>query len=336
MRVWVDLVKFIFSFKIMIDANDNVAERIDMLSYVALRMHMYFNTEKIALGTAFIYLYDKQPYLITNWHNISGREPSNLKAKHSKCALPNKISLEVPLVTYSTPDKIFLEVPLVSLKQETYSITWEEHPVSLYRDNDDSPTETVWYEHPQHGYNVDVIAIPLYDEIFSPLKSIWYISNTQTNIIPRETALCAVNDPHIGFQEVLLLPSLDVFVLGFPKGMSGGEGFPVWKRGSIASEPELNIDNLPKLLIDTATREGMSGAPVFVQERGYWLSEEKDRFGNFKKGQGEGRRFIGIYSGRLGDDEFQAQLGIVWKASVIEEIIRSSTKGKSSFDLFPH
>lgn len=304
----------------MINTNDNVVERIDMLSYVALRMHMYFNNEKIAVGTAFIYLYDEKPYLITNWHNISGREPSTLIPKHSQCALPKKISIEVPLV---------------SLNQETYSITWKEHPVSLYRDDDDTPTESVWYEHPQHGYNVDVVAIPLHDEIFSPLKSICYISNTQTNVIPRETAICAVNAPYIGLQKVLLLPSLDVFVLGFPIGMSGGESFPVWKRGSIASEPELNIDNLPKLLIDTATREGMSGAPVFVQQRGYWLSEEKDSFGNFKKGQGEGRRFIGIYSGRLGPDEFQAQLGIVWKASVIEEIIRSSTKGKSSFDLCP-
>ena len=306
----------------MINTNDNVVERIDMLSYVALRMYMYFDNEKIAVGTAFIYLYDEKPYLITNWHNISGREPSNLIPKHSQCALPKKISIEVPLV---------------SLNQETYSITWKEHPVSLYRDNGDTPTESVWYEHPQHGYNVDVVAIPLYDEIFSPLKSIHYISNTQTNVISgeRETAICAVNDPDIGLQKVLLLPSLDVFVLGFPIGMSGGEGFPVWKRGSIASEPDLNIDNLPKLLIDTATRKGMSGAPVFVQQRGDWLSEERDMFGNPKKGQGLGRRFIGIYSGRVGDGEFQAQLGIVWKASVIEEIIRSSTKGKSSFDLCP-
>jgi len=304
----------------MINTNDNVVERIDMLSYVALRMYMYFDNEKIAVGTAFIYLYDEKPYLITNWHNISGREPSNLIPKHSQCALPKKISIEVPLV---------------SLNQETYSITWKEHPVSLYRDNGDTPTESVWYEHPQHGYNVDVVAIPLDDEIFSPLKSIHYISDTQTNVIPRETAICAVNDPYIRLQKVLLLPSLDVFVLGFPIGMSGGEGFPVWKRGSIASEPDLNIDNLPKLLIDTATRKGMSGAPVFVQQRGDWLSEERDMFGNPKKGQGLGRRFIGIYSGRVGCGEFQAQLGIVWKASVIEEIIRSSTKGKSSFDLCP-
>jgi hypothetical protein len=50
---------------------------------------------------------------------------------------------------------------------------------------------------------------------------------------------------------------------------------------------------------------------------------------------GNGKRFIGVYSGRVGDDTFQAQLGVVWKYDVIDEIIKSSTLGKSSFDLLP-
>ena len=53
-----------------------------------------------------------------------------------------------------------------------------------------------------------------------------------------------------------------MFVLGYPKGISGGRGFPIWKRASIATEPDIQHDGLPKLLVDTATREGMSGAPV--------------------------------------------------------------------------
>jgi hypothetical protein len=48
---------------------------------------------------------------------------------------------------------------------------------------------------------------------------------------------------------------------------------------------------------------------------------------------GEGRRFLGVYSGRVGDDSFKAQLGIVWKPSVIEEIIQAAMVGTSSFDL---
>ena len=44
---------------------------------------------------------------------------------------------------------------------------------------------------------------------------------------------------------------------------------------------------------------------------------------------GTGCDFLGVYSGRLSSkDEFEAQLGIVWRASVIEEIIRSGSRPK--------
>ncbi len=310
----------------MTDKETKVFEVRDPLSYVSLRVRMYFNDQEIAVGTAFVYLYNEKPYLVTNWHNVSGREPDTLKAKHKCCALPNRF---------------FVEVPFVKLNQANYSISWKEHQVLIYRDDNDSPTEAIWYEHPKHGYKVDVVAIPVNeDEVFSPLKSIWFEqestqSKAEQTVLPRTTAICAVNDPSLNLKKVLLRPSLDVFVLGFPRGMSGGGKFPVWKRGSIASEPDLDIDDLPKMFIDTATREGMSGAPVYVKQTGCWLSEEKDRLGNFQSVLGEGRRFIGVYSGRVGDDCFQAQLGIVWKPSTIEEVIQSSTIGKSSFDLSP-
>jgi len=310
----------------MTNTGAKVFEIRDPLSYVSLRIRMYFNTEELAVGTAFVYLYNEKPYLVTNWHNVSGREPSTLIAKHSQLALPNQFCVEIPFV---------------SLNQENFSISWEPHPVLIYRDHGDSPTEAIWYEHPEHGYKVDVIAIPVdEDGVFSPLKSIWYEqTNTQSKsehtVSSRTTAICAVNDSSLNLKKVRLRPSLDVFILGFPTGMSGGGNFPVWKRGSIASEPDLDIDGLPKMFIDTATRKGMSGAPVYVQQTGRWLSEEKDNLGNFQQVLGEGRRFIGVYSGRVGDDNFQAQLGIVWKPSTIEEVIQSSTIGKSSFDLSP-
>ena len=63
----------------------------------------------------------------------------------------------------------------------------------------------------------------------------------------------------------------------------------------------------------------MSGSPVIATKNGYWLPEGETDPG--KAVIGEGRRFIGLYSGRVGDDEFQAQLGIVWKESAILEIM---------------
>ena len=66
----------------------------------------------------------------------------------------------------------------------------------------------------------------------------------------------------------------------------------------------------------------MSGSPVYAQEVGYWLPEGETEFD--KASIGKGRRFVGIYSGRLGaEDEFKAQLGIVWKESALIELVES-------------
>jgi len=56
-------------------------------------------------------------------------------------------------------------------------------------------------------------------------------------------------------------------VLGYPEGMIGPGRSPIWKRGSMASEPKYNWRDKPGFLIDTATRNGMSGAPVVARHR---------------------------------------------------------------------
>jgi hypothetical protein len=51
---------------------------------------------------------------------------------------------------------------------------------------------------------------------------------------------------------------------------------------------------------------------------------------------GKGRAFIGTYAGRLGaEDEFKAQLGIVWKTAAIEAAIAAKVTGESSFQMAP-
>jgi hypothetical protein len=88
---------------------------------------------------------------------------------------------------------------------------------------------------------------------------------------------------------------MDAFVLGYPRGMSGGGHFPVWKRATIATEPDIDLDGLPRFYIDTATREGMSGSPVYAQEVGYWLPEgETDKS---KASIGKGRQIAAMPAG---------------------------------------
>jgi Trypsin-like peptidase domain len=258
---------------------------------------MCFKDIELGIGTAFFYLYEKNTYLITNWHNVTLREPETLKCKSKHAAIPDRLLIHTP--------------SFFQHESGSQAIRWDNLTLPLYEDEGDTPTKAIWYEHPQHTHKVDVIAIPL-----SGLE---------------DTSITAVNDPKLGLSKIRLSPGLDVFILGFPQGMSGGASFPIWKRGSIASEPSIDIDGLPKIYIDTATRQGMSGSPVYARVIGLWYPEdvESDNLNNAEIGQGT--RFLGIYSGRIGNDTFLAQLGIVWKLSVIEEIIKSEIKGQSSF-----
>jgi hypothetical protein len=194
----------------------------------------------------------------------------------------------------ATPDRI-----RVWLHTADRLVNWEYYGVELF-DNQGRPR---WKEHQTFGSNVDVAVIRL--EVSDKFR-----------IFP-------VNK--IDFGEFRFEISQDVFIVGFPRGITGAGKFPIWKRGSIASEPDVDIDNVPKLLIDSATREGMSGSPVIAQYVGVYKEkpENPDPFDWI----GEERKFLGVYSGRLpGQDIFEAQLGIVWKASLIDEIIVSGVQ----------
>jgi len=249
----------------------------------------------MGVGTAFFYTFDGKDYLITNWHNVSGRRPWDKKVISKHGGIPDNLVVRFPLQDVLDDGKT--------------AFRWEPRILKLYEDEDrDDP---IWLEHPTHGFEVDAVAIGI-EEL-------------------EQTKAVSANAESLDLDLLNLTPGMDVFVLGFPRGISGGGRFPLWKRGSIASEPDVHIDDLPKMYIDTATREGMSGAPVYAQETGFWAPEGKKLpdDGVF----GKGNRFLGIYSGRVGDDPFLAQLGIVWKEEAIIEIIQGDAKGTSSFTL---
>jgi hypothetical protein len=164
----------------------------------------------------------------------------------------------------------------------------------------DDQENPIWIEHPTYKEKVDVVAIPIKSEICSgynlfPINKISFDSEFKTEVAD------------------------EAFVVGYPFSDTTYLQLPIWKKASIASEPDVNLDQLPKIHIDTATRSGLSGSPVIMQRIGiHGLIN-----GEMKSDSliGRIRNFIGIYSGRIGEDELKAQLGIVWKKEVLEEII---------------
>lgn len=70
-------------------------------------------------------------------------------------------------------------------------------------------------------------------------------------------------------------------------------------------------------LVDTASRPGMSGAPVILRD---WTNDYVDGAMRAFSDQ-PATNFLGVYSGRLHASTDEAQIGLVWHASFIEDII---------------
>ena len=124
--------------------------------------------------------------------------------------------------------------------------------------------------------------------------------------------------------DMALKVAMDAFIIGFPKVITHQRVFPIWKRASVATEPNFSHDDRPVFLVDAASREGMSGAPVVLRSFGGYDTAQGGRIA----GPGAFTRFVGIYSGRYGaEDELGAQLGRVWHRAVIDEVIEAGLPG---------
>jgi hypothetical protein len=170
------------------------------------------------------------------------------------------------------------------------------HEVPLY-----SGGAAVWYEHSTRQ-NVDVVSLKLdargLDAAFA---------NVPINTVEQEHALRLY------------------------AGMIGPGQSPIWKRASIATEPLYNFRNSPGFLIDTATRKGMSGSPVVARHSGLFRPDAGQGPPPATSVIGTVNKFVGVYSGRLGDDPLEVQLGMVWHSAVLEDVTSCKTHGFNPF-----
>jgi len=63
---------------------------------VPIRLTLRYEEEEIAVGTAFFYSNDNKDYLITNWHNVTGRKPWDRKPISKDCAIPDNLVVRFP------------------------------------------------------------------------------------------------------------------------------------------------------------------------------------------------------------------------------------------------
>lgn len=266
--------------------------KIDPLSYVAIPIEMRFSETNTCLATGTGFIYNSKE----KSYFITNWH--NVTGIHPDTE--QRLSDHAGI-----PDTIVL-----TLQFSRKPMQWKQFQINLYEDkNLEKPG---WFVHPKHGKKIDVVALELeipeqFDGILRPINKIPFADFT-----PR------VAD--------------EIYILGFPIGMKGGGSLPIWKRGSIATEPDISYDGLPKLLVDTASISGMSGSPVIWRRNG--LHHRGTKLANDSL-FGEIQGFVGVYSGRVPrKSKNDAQLGIVWKSNVISEVINGGIHDKvSNFNL---
>lgn len=266
----------------------------------------------ISTGSAFFYAVENEWFLITNWHNFSGRHFLTKEPLSSPGRFPTYI-------------KAKLSSYVVTSKGQFTTLAQR---VDIYKDY-----EPVWFEHPTLGSTCDVVALPMQ----RPERCPDFMHNA-ANLVSRI--------------RIPIKPGCAAFIIGFPRSISVGFGLPLWKAGYIASEPFYDVTiggelseiagmgggaQLPAFFIDSQTREGMSGAPVFASYTGNWDSSnpyeapDTESPGFWQRDDvmlGENRmEFIGCYSGRIGKSEEGAALGLCWREDTIKAICLGKRKG---------
>lgn len=256
--------------------------------------------ERFSQGTAFFLAQDaNNAYLVTNWHIVTGRSPLQPRLFQRAGNLPEFLRLRFPerhaATGVSFDRTVTIDVPL----------------------NDANGDAPMWLEHPQLGFAVDAVIVPV---PLAFLQSVMVVSMSSC-----------------GLDSVLEIVRVmgEIYVVGFPWGLTGGADFlPLYKRGAIASEPTIRDPTRPRVLIDCRTAEGMSGSPVFA-------AGIPGNYGSIMRPGSRipGKLFglFGVYSGRLTDtgeaqsnarrEEAISEIGQVWPMQLVNEILQGRRRG---------
>lgn len=283
----------------------------DRLSYSTTLIKVLCNGHKIGVASGFVAKFGQHYGLVTNWHVVAGRNPLTNKIISSQAALPDALEVHVTVVTEE-------ETP------EGRSTAMFFKGVTLPLQNEDG--SDVWVGLEEAEYRNDVVMIPLNDHIPELSNSNSFLEHINVGLVTLDNDVEATTEVHASMLR-FFYPRVgrDVFILGYPRGVDFSGIFPIWKRGSVASEPQAHITSngvtyTNLIYVDALTKEGMSGAPVvtFPREHDYMVTDKGGRV----IVNDDRPIFIGVYAGRDGvtQEEYEFSLGRVWKAATVAKL----------------
>lgn len=262
--------------------------RFDSLSLSACFLDLKGVGDLPRQATGFFWRCSQKVFLITNWHVVTGLNMMD------GSTIGNHWVPEHIVLRYFTKGAAQADgwrrmaVPEINLPlyEHFHKPHWLQHPMA--------------YE-----WDVDIVALDVTDKL-------------------AERDVFCIND--YMYPKLYHFAGSEIFVLGhaLPESTNAYPvPFPIWKRGSIASEITVPWNMRPAFLIDSRTSKGMSGSPVFARV-----------FGPAAYGDGSIHtenilvsEFMGIYSGRLFDDENNASIGLVWHRNLIDQLLAEPAPG---------
>lgn len=255
--------------------------------FVPIPITLKFDCHIIGRATGFLYRFMGKIYLVSNWHVLSGRNPFDGQPLRADGALPNNLDVILHRVRFSKS----LPRQYVSSDKRTFDLN-----------------KVKFLQHPSYGQDVDVACIFI-----------------KTGLeLDFGTEVICINDVKDS-TNVANSVGDDVFILGFPLKNENTNNFAIWKRGSIATEYSFKYKEKHIFLVDSLTKDGMSGSPVVFISNYFSMPD-----GNMGISSTPMIKFLGVYSGREPSIEGSVpQLGLVWKSIYIEEIINGNVTGSS-------
>lgn len=299
------------------------------ISYSVCPIILRFDKTVLAIGTGFLYRRKDHHYLVTAWHNLSGRHSETLKMLDDKTAgLPNDMIVDMPQI----------------IDSPEHGRTFTRMPIRFDFDDGVQPPYRV---HAQRWPRVDVTVTPFDPE--GDLHNEIYLSDgtTQEYLQPlvfqqadglRSDIVTLTDDEvSVPLPANLLTPNDIVhtvgdslFLLGFPAGVMDQSLTPIWKRASIATEPSIGWQGQKQFLVDSASRKGMSGGPTLYYSKNGQIPVHPGSQMSIRQPL---HILHGIYVGRIGDSEFEAQVGVVWRKEIIDEIIDTGRPAISTHNI---
>jgi hypothetical protein len=98
---------------------------IDEFSLTTIPIDLRFNEQRLSSATAFTWERDDMHYLITNWHNVSGRDPNTDNHLSRTAAEPNMLYGMFNTKGKNIGDKHQL---CIRIRQDSGEVVWLVHP----------------------------------------------------------------------------------------------------------------------------------------------------------------------------------------------------------------